>query len=99
MTVRRADRDPDRGPSDPFRVFATLASHGVDHVVIGGWAVIAHGSTRTTNDIDFVASPEPENLKRLESALKDLKAELWGGDGAEIRSVDEALSLVLGLQS
>ena len=82
-----------------FRVLATLASHGVDHVVIGGWAVIAHGSTRTTNDIDFVASPEPENLKRLESALKDLKAELWGGDGAEIRSVDEALSLVLGLQS
>jgi predicted nucleotidyltransferase len=80
VTVRRADRDADRGPSDPFRVLATLSRHGVDHVVIGGWAVIAHGSTRTTNDLDFVASPETANLKRLESALKDLKAELWGVD-------------------
>ena len=80
MTVRRADRDADRGPSDPFRVLATLAEHAVDHVVIGGWAVIAHGSTRTTNDIDFVAGAEPENLTRLENALKELKAELWGVD-------------------
>ncbi|MEJ7818306.1 MAG: nucleotidyl transferase AbiEii/AbiGii toxin family protein [Thermoleophilaceae bacterium] len=87
MTVRRADRDSDRGPSDPFRVLATLDRHGVDHVVIGGWAMIAHGSTRTTNDIDFVASPETENLQRLESALKDLNAELWGVD-AHLLGID-----------
>ena len=80
MTGPRADRDADRGPSDPIRVLETLDRHGVDHVVIGGWAMIAHGSTRTTNDIDFVASPAPDNLQRLESALRELRAELWGVD-------------------
>ncbi len=80
MPVRRADRDPDRGPSDPPRVFRTLNQYGVDYVVIGGWAVIAHGRVRTTLDVDFVADVEPANLERLAGALNELRAELWGVD-------------------
>ncbi len=78
--VRRANRDADRGPSDPLRVFRTLNRHEVDYVVIGGYAMIAHGSTRTTQDVDFVASRDPLNLQRLERALAALGAELWGVD-------------------
>ncbi len=80
MPVRRADHDPDRGPSDAPRVFRTLNEHGVDYVVIGGWAVIAHGRVRTTLDVDFVADRERANLERLSGALADLHAELWGVD-------------------
>ncbi len=80
MPIRRADRDPDRGPSDPPRVFRTLNQHDVDYVVIGGWAVIAHGRVRTTLDVDFVAHVEPANLGRLAAALAELRAELWGVD-------------------
>ncbi len=80
MPVRRADRDPDRGPSDAPRVFGTLNRHGVDYVVIGGWAVISHGRVRTTLDVDFVADVEPGNLERLATALAELRAELWGVD-------------------
>ena len=87
MPVRRADRDPDRGPSDPPRVFRTLNEHGVDYVVIGGWAVIAHGRVRTTLDVDFVADPNPANLQRLAGALADLRAELWGVD-AHLLGID-----------
>jgi predicted nucleotidyltransferase len=70
----------DRGRSDPRDIFAVLADHGVDFVVIGGVAVIGHGSTRTTRDVDFVASTDPDNLARLEAALRELGAELWGVD-------------------
>jgi hypothetical protein len=52
----------------------------VDFVVIGGVAVIGHGSTRTTRDVDFVASTEPDNLARVEAALAELDAQLWGVD-------------------
>ncbi len=72
--------DPDRGPSDPRRIFETLAQHNVDYTTIGGIAVQAHGSTRTTRDVDIVAASDQENLERLSAALKELDARLWGVD-------------------
>jgi len=80
VPVRRADTDRDRGPSDPARVFRVLDEHGVDHVVIGGWAVIAHGRVRITSDVHLVVAPARENLKRLERALAELRAELCSVD-------------------
>jgi predicted nucleotidyltransferase len=77
----------DRGRSDPRGIFAVLARHGVDFVVIGGVAVIGHGSTRTTQDVDFVAATDTDNLARLEAALADLGAELWGVD-AHLLGID-----------
>jgi hypothetical protein len=77
----------DRGPSNPRLAFATLARHRVDFVAIGGWAVIGHGSTRNTRDVDFVASTEPDNLTRLEAALAELDAQLWGVD-AHLLGID-----------
>jgi hypothetical protein len=80
VPLRRADTDPDRGPSDPVRVFRVLNAQRVDYVVIGGWAVISHGRVRLTNDVDFVVARGRENLARLERALRELSAELWGVD-------------------
>lgn len=85
--VRRAAKDANRGPSDPILVFRTLTEHEVDYVVIGGYAMIAHGSTRTTQDVDFVAANDPLNLQRLERALAELKAGLWGVD-AHLMGID-----------
>jgi len=53
----------------------TLTDHGVDYVVIGGFAVIAHGSPRATRDLDIVVAPDNHNLVRLRAALHDLGAE------------------------
>jgi predicted nucleotidyltransferase len=77
----------DRGPSDPRLIFQTLVRHGVDFVAIGGWAVIGHGSTRNTRDVDFVAATDQANLVRLEAALTELGAELWGVD-AHLLGID-----------
>jgi predicted nucleotidyltransferase len=84
----------DRGPSDPLLIFETLTRHGVDFVAIGGWAVISHGSTRNTRDVDFIAAADNANLARLEAALKELDAQLWGVD-AHLLGIDlDARTLV-----
>jgi hypothetical protein len=85
--VSELDTMGDRGPSNPRLIFETLARHGVDFVAIGGWAVIGHGSTRNTLDVDFVASIDPGNLARLEAALAELDAQLWGVD-AHLLGID-----------
>lgn len=55
-------------------MLATLVRHGVDFVVIGGLAAIAHGSRRMTRDIDVVVAPIDSNLSCLETALGELGA-------------------------
>ena len=72
---------------DPTKVFETLNRHGVDYLVIGGFAVIAHGHVRATKDVDLIASEERENLERLAAALSELGARLRGVD-AEYLPVD-----------
>lgn len=81
------DGGGDRGSSDPRRVFEVFASHQLDYTVIGGVAVIAHGHTRNTRDVDFVAAADRPNLERLAVALEELEAELWGVD-AHLLDID-----------
>lgn len=47
-------------------------------MVIGGFAVGAHGYPRATKDLDIVPDPEPENLERLASLLSDINASVLG---------------------
>jgi hypothetical protein len=57
-----------------------LTDGGVDFVVIGGIAVMAHGFVRATADTDITANPELVNLERLAAVLRDLEAVLPGAD-------------------
>jgi hypothetical protein len=67
-------------PLDVDRIVETFGRHGVDFLVIGGIAVLAHGHPRATFDVDFVADLEIGNMRRLAAALDEL--------GARIRGVD-----------
>jgi predicted nucleotidyltransferase len=51
-------------------LLALLQDAGVELVVVGGVAAIAHGATRSTRDLDVVAPFTPENLERLLRALR-----------------------------
>lgn len=53
-------------------LLAALHEHEVRFVVIGGVAVGAHGFLRSTEDLDLVPDPDPENLKLLTIALEAL---------------------------
>src|SRR6266540_1803840 len=42
---------------------------GVEVIVIGGVAAVAHGSARSTEDVDFVYRRTPDNIVRLAGVL------------------------------
>jgi hypothetical protein len=86
----------DRGKSLPRDIFEVLVRHGVDFVAIGGVAVLGHGSTRTTQDVDFVAATDPENLARVAAALAELDAQLWGVDADRLGIDLDARTLAEG---
>ncbi len=55
-----------------------LDAAGVDFVVIGGIAAVAHGSQQITQDLDIVYAVDEANLMRLSRALIALDAKLRG---------------------
>lgn len=46
-------------------VFASLRSHEVEYLVIGGIAAVLHGVPRATFDLDILIRPDRENAERL----------------------------------
>jgi hypothetical protein len=60
--------------------------------VIGGFAAIAHGSPRTTRDLDIVVQPGNDNLVRLVAALAQLAAlrRMPAGGTRPVESLDVA---------
>lgn len=66
---------------DPLPLLRFLHERGVEHIIIGGVAVSAHGFIRPSKDLDIVPDPSAENLARLATALAELNAKnADGGD-------------------
>jgi hypothetical protein len=59
---------------DPLPLLRALHERDIEYIVVGGFAVTAHGFTRVTKDLDIVPSPAPENLGRLAEMLRDIDA-------------------------
>jgi hypothetical protein len=76
-----------------FKEFAgLLRAHGVEYLVVGGYALAAHGQPRYTGDIDFWVRPGPENIQRLLQALDD-----FGFGSLGLRPEDFSLDAVIQL--
>ena len=43
----------------PVDILRLLCAHGVEFVVVGGYAVVAHGGTMVTQDIDVCCDFSP----------------------------------------
>jgi hypothetical protein len=61
---------------DPLPLLRTLHERGIEHIVVGGFAVNAHGFIRVTKDLDVVPNPGKGNLGRLAELLRDLNASI-----------------------
>jgi hypothetical protein len=86
-------------PLQAEALLAVLVEHAVDFVVIGGFSLAAHGVIRGTKDIDTLPDPEPANLGRLATALRDLAAEPLLADDfdpAELGIAPDERGLALG---
>lgn len=56
-------------PGDFVDFLEKLNAHGVEFLVVGGYAVYFHGHPRDTGDIDVVIRPSAENAGRLVAAV------------------------------
>lgn len=65
-------------PPDLNRLLTPLVRHGVDFVLIGGMAGLAHGSNYPSYDLDVVYSRKRDNIGRLVAALRELDVHLRG---------------------
>jgi hypothetical protein len=75
-------------PLRPEPLLRTLVDHEVGFIVVGGYAVAAHGYVRATKDIDICPDPDPGNLQRLTDALEELEAKPIGLDDFEAGEFD-----------
>ena len=79
-------------PEDLVRICRALNEAGARYVLIGGFAVVAHGASRFTKDIDFLIDDDPGNVARVKRALgvladnaaadvadTDIQATQWSG--------------------
>jgi predicted nucleotidyltransferase len=56
-------------PDDLVRVCRALNDAGARYVLIGGFAVLAHGASRFTKDIDLLVDDAPQNIARVKQGL------------------------------
>lgn len=73
-----APSNPADPPPDLPVLLGALNRQGVDFVIVGGVAGLAHGSAYPTFDVDVAYSRERANLERLVQALRELDVTLRG---------------------
>jgi len=59
---------------DDGALLAHLNARGIDYVVIGGWAVIAHGYIRATKDVDVLIADTAAVRSQVTACLAELDA-------------------------
>lgn len=57
---------------DVIDLAGRLSRHGARYLLVGGYALAAHGLVRMTTDIDIAVPPEPENNRRWIAAIAEL---------------------------
>lgn len=102
--------DQDHGPysrapevEDLVRVCRALNDAGARYVLIGGFAMILHGSVRGTKDVDFLVDASIDNMRLVKRALAVLEdnaaAEVQDDDVKKyqvVRIADEIVVDLLG---
>jgi hypothetical protein len=89
MTVKKPRRPPRKGkaprafdaallPRDYRDMLKELVAAKVDFVIVGAWALAAHGYLRGTKDIDVFVRATPENAPRVIEAIERFGAPLFG---------------------
>ena len=77
--------------SDFSEFVASFAAHDVRYLIVGGYALGAHGLPRATGDLDAWIWANPVNAQRVLTALEDFG---FGGLGITERDFDSCDSIV-----
>ncbi len=69
---------PEQPSLEVDRLLQALSRNGVDFVIIGGMAGLAHGSAYPTFDLDISYARDQANLERMVAALEEVGVTLRG---------------------
>ena len=90
-------------PGDVVRICRALNNAGARYVLIGGFALIAHGAARFTKDIDLLVDEAPDNIARVKRALSILADNAAAGvldtdvrEHVVVRVADEVIVGLMG---
>lgn len=82
--------------SPDFRdLLSEFNAHGVEYLVVGAYALAAHGRVRATGDLDVWVRPEAANARRVIAALQAFGAPL--GDLTEADLVSPGTVFQIGV--
>lgn len=81
--------NPPLDPLDAGALLEALTRHGVDFVVVGGLAGLAHGSSYPTFDLDVAYARDSANLERMAAVLAELGVKLANAPADLPFQVDE----------
>lgn len=85
---------PIRMLSKDFKEFvALLSSHGVEYLVVGGYAVAMHGRPRHTGDLDVWVRRSPDNAAKITAVLGDIGFGELGLNEADFLKHEHAIQL------
>lgn len=89
-TTRRAAKPAPRLPEDFEELLGAFEREGVEYLIVGGYAVGAHGRPRATKDIDLWIGGG-ENLDRVARALLAFGMPSTLGDAVRASAPDEVI--------
>ncbi len=70
-----------------------LETHQVEYLVVGGFAVAAHGHPRYTKDIDLWVRPSAENARKLVNCLQEFGFASFGIKAEDFLEPDVVIQL------
>ena len=73
---------------DFLDMLSALNAAGAEYLMVGAYAMAAHGYPRATADIDFWVRPTQDNAARVMRALQSFRAPLLGLTEADLASDD-----------
>ena len=70
-----------------------LNEYKVKYVLVGGWAVVIHGYTRNTGDMDFFVDTTEENAEKIILVIKDFLGSTIGFTKQDFMKVDNIIMM------
>ena len=74
-------------------LLALFNAHGVEYVVVGGYALAFHGAPRFTGDLDILVEISAENARRIVQALDEFGFASAGLTGQDFEAADNIVQL------
>jgi hypothetical protein len=95
-----ARAQPMNGTFNPTAILQELIRHHVEFVVIGGLAMIVHGSCYLTRDLDICYARSPDNIAALAAAVAKFQPYLRGAPPGlpfrfDVRTIQAGLNFTL----